>query len=81
VAPWVATHTMKKQDDQMNRIYPEPRCHEGNYGMGALLQGARFDEAAFKAGRGENPAFKCLGACGGFAGGFADEGEDANPLR
>jgi hypothetical protein len=38
-------------------------------------------DAAFKAGKGENPAFKCLGACGGFAGGFADEGDDANPLR
>ncbi len=81
VAPWTATYTMKKQDDQMNRIYPEPRCHEGNYGMGALLVGARSDEAAFKAGKGEDPAKKCLGACGGFAGGFADEGEDANPLR
>jgi hypothetical protein len=81
VAPWTATHTMKKQDDSMNRIYMEPRCHEGNYGMAALLVGARADEAAFKAGKGENPAKKCLGACGGFAAGFADEGEDANPLR
>jgi hypothetical protein len=80
-APWTATHTMKKQDDQMNRIYMEPRCHEGNYGMAALLIGARSDEAAFKAGKAENPAKKCLGACGGFAAGFADEGEDANPLR
>jgi hypothetical protein len=80
-APWTATHTMKKQDDLANRIYPEPRCHEGNYGMAALLQGARADEAAFKAGKGEDPAKKCLGACGGFAGGFADEGDDANPLR
>ena len=81
VAPWTATHTMKKQDDQMNRIYYEPRCHEGNYGMAALLVGARADEAAFARGKGENPAKKCLGACGGFAGGFADEGDDANPLR
>jgi hypothetical protein len=80
-APWTATHTMKKQEDQMNRIYMEPRCHEGNYGMAALLIGARADEAAFKAGKAENPAKKCLGACGGFAAGFADEGEDANPLR
>ena len=81
VAPWTATHTMKRQEDQANRIYPEPRCHEGNYGMAALLQGARFDEAAFRAGKGEDPARKCLGACGGFAAGFADEGDDANPLR
>ena len=81
VAPWTATHTMKKQDDQMNRIYYEPRCHEGNYGMAALLVGAHADEASFAKGEGENPAYKCLGACGGFAAGFADEGEDANPLR
>ena len=81
VAPWTATHTMKKQDDKMNRIYYEPRCHEGNYGMAALLVGARADEAAFANGEGEDPALMCLGACGGFAGGFADEGDDANPLR
>jgi len=81
VAPWTATHTMKKQDDQMNRLYMEPRCHEGNYGMAALLVGARSDEDKFKKGKGEDPGKKCLGACGGFAGGFADEGEDANPLR
>ncbi|MGE3705691.1 MAG: hypothetical protein AB7I13_10495 [Vicinamibacterales bacterium] len=81
VAPWIATHTMKKQADEPNRIYPEPRCHEGNYGMAAMLQGARNDEALFKAGKAPNPATKCLGACGGFNGGFADEGDDANPLR
>ena len=81
VAPWTAVQTLKKQEDQSNRIYYEPRCHEGNYGMAALLIGAREDERAFEEGRGENPALKCLGACGGFAAGYADEGEDANPLR
>jgi hypothetical protein len=80
-APWTATHTMMKQSDQPNRIYYEPRCHEGNYGMGALLAGARAEERAFKAGKGPDPATMCLGACGGFAAGFADEGDDANPLR
>ena len=29
--------------------------------------------AAFAAGKGPDPATKCLGGCGGFAGGFADE--------
>jgi hypothetical protein len=72
---------MMKQSDQPNRIYYEPRCHEGNYGMGALLAGARAEERAFKAGKGPDPATMCLGACGGFAAGFADEGDDANPLR
>jgi hypothetical protein len=72
---------MKKQKDQENRIYPEPRCHEGNYGMAGLLVGAREQERASAAGKGPNPATLCLGACGGFAGGFADDGDDANPLR
>ncbi len=79
--PWTVTHTMKKQSDEMNRIYPEPRCHEGNYGMVGLLSGARETERAFKAGKGPDPAKLCLGGCGGFAGGFADDGDDANPLR
>ncbi len=79
--PWTVTHEMKKQSDEANRIYPEPRCHEGNYGMTGLLAGARETERAFAKGRGPNPAKLCLGGCGGFAGGFADEGDDANPLR
>jgi hypothetical protein len=49
--------------------------------MVALLAGARAAERAFAEGRGPDPAKQCLGACGGFAAGFADEGEDANPLR
>lgn len=79
--PWTVTHEMKKQSDDDNRIYPEPRCHEGNHGMAGLLIGAREQEKAFAAGKGPNPGTTCLGACGGFAAGFADEGEDANPLR
>jgi hypothetical protein len=78
--PWTAKQELKKQDEKANRIFYEPRCHEGNYGMGTLLAGARQDERLFKQGKGPNAAFKCLGACGGFAGGFADEGEDANPV-
>jgi hypothetical protein len=72
---------MKKQSDEANRIYSEPRCHEGNYGMAALLAGARATERAYAEHKGPNPATLCLGACGGFAGGFADEGDDANPFR
>jgi hypothetical protein len=79
--PWTATHELKRQSDEANRIYSEPRCHEGNYGMVALLAGARTAERAFAERRGPDPATLCLGACGGFAGGFADEGADANPAR
>ncbi len=46
---------LKRQDDEQNRIYYEPRCHEGNYGLPALLIGARFDERAFAEGRGPDP--------------------------
>jgi len=79
--PWTVTLELKKQSDEANRIYSEPRCHEGNYGMVALLAGARTAERAYAQGRGPDPATHCLGGCGGFAGGFADEGDEANPLR
>lgn len=79
--PWTAKLELKRQSDKTNRIYPEPRCHEGNYGMPALLAGARADERAFAQHKGPDPATQCLGGCGGFAGGFADEGDDANPVR
>jgi hypothetical protein len=79
--PWTAKQELKRQSDPDNRIYYEPRCHEGNYGMASLLAGARNDEHLHKTGKGPHYAFRCLGACGGFAGGFADEGEDVNPIR
>jgi hypothetical protein len=79
--PWTVTLDLKKQSDEANRIYAEPRCHEGNYGMVSMLAGARVVERAFAEGRGPNPAAVCLGGCGGFAGGFAEEGEDVNPIR
>ena len=77
---WTIKQELNRQNEQANRIYYEPRCHEGNYGMPALLAGARAEERAFAAGRGPDPATICSGGCGGFAGGFADEGEESNPL-
>jgi len=38
--PWTAQVTMTKSD---SRVY-EYACHEGNYGMTGILQGARADE-------------------------------------
>jgi hypothetical protein len=49
---------MNRQDEQANRIYYEPRCHEGNYGLPALLSGTRAEESAFATGKGPNPATK-----------------------
>ena len=54
-APWTARQELKRQSDEQNRIYYEPRCHEGNYGLPALLIGARVDERAFADGRGPDP--------------------------
>jgi hypothetical protein len=78
--PWTVTQEWTKQSDEANRIYKEPRCHEGNHGMPALLAGARAEERAFARGRGPDPATLCSAGCGGFAGGFADTGEEINPL-
>jgi len=55
---WTVKQEMSRQDDQANRIYYEPRCHEGNYGLPALLSGTRAEEDAFKAGKGPDPATK-----------------------
>src|SRR5215207_3382627 len=55
-AAWTVRQEMKTQPDDQNRIYYEPRCHEGNYGLAALLVGARLDDKKFKEGRGPNPA-------------------------
>ena len=43
------------QSNQENRIYPEPRCYEGNYGLPGLLHGRRVEELAFAEGRGIDP--------------------------
>ena len=55
VAPWTVRQELKRQSDDENRIYYEPRCHEGNYGLPALLIGARVEEKEFAAGRGPDP--------------------------
>ena len=56
--PWTVTQEMGKLDNYTNRIYAEPRCHEGNYGLMTMLVGARADDKAFAEGRGPHPATK-----------------------
>src|SRR5215470_4598382 len=56
--PWTVRQEFTKQSDQENRIYYEPRCLEGNYGMPGLLRGARFEDRDFAEGRGPDPATK-----------------------
>jgi hypothetical protein len=81
---WTAKQELKKQSDAANQIYYEPRCHEGNYGLAAMLAGARVAERAFAERRGPDPATLCtvIAGCGGFVrGGFADDGQDADPFQ
>jgi hypothetical protein len=54
--PWIVKQEFTKQSDQDNRIYYEPRCNEGNYGLPGMLRGARSQERAFAEGRGPDPA-------------------------
>jgi hypothetical protein len=56
--PWRVEQELVRQDERANRIYYEPRCHEGNYGLPAMLLGARAEERAFAAGKGPDPATK-----------------------
>jgi hypothetical protein len=62
-APWTVKQELTLQADDQNRIYYEPRCHEGNYGLPALLIGARTDDKAFREGRGPNPASQDTATC------------------
>jgi hypothetical protein len=62
--PWTVKQALTRQPERANRIYYEPRCHEGNYGMVGLLVGTRVDEKAFAEGRGPDPATKCTAGCG-----------------
>jgi hypothetical protein len=54
--PWTVKQEYTRQNEQANRIYYEPRCHEGNYGLATLLSGGRASDKAFAEGRGPNPA-------------------------
>ena len=71
--PWTVIQEFQMQSNEANRIYTEPRCHEGNFGMLGVLAGARAEERAFAEGRGPDPATRCLAGCA------SSEGRD--PLR
>src|SRR4029079_1531849 len=62
-APWTTKQELTMQSDTENGIYYEPRCHEGNYGLPALLVGARLDEKKFKEGKGPDPAAQDTASC------------------
>jgi hypothetical protein len=56
--PWTAKQEFTRQSDYDNRIYTEPRCVEGNYGLPGILKAARVEERAYAEGRGPHPATK-----------------------
>jgi hypothetical protein len=53
--PWTIRQEFSRQSDAENRIYYEPRCIEGNFGLPGLLHGRRTEEREFAAGRGPDP--------------------------
>lgn len=53
--PWTAKQEFILQNNEENRIYNEPRCIEGNYGLPGLLHGHRMQERAFAMGLGVDP--------------------------
>jgi hypothetical protein len=53
--PWTVKQEFALQTAEENRIYYEPRCIEGNFGLPGLLHGRRVEEKEFAAGRGPDP--------------------------
>jgi hypothetical protein len=81
--PWTVKQEYSKQSDQANRVYKEPRCHEGNFGMIGMLAGPRAQEQAFAEGRGPDPATFNVDTptFAANALGVASGDEDADPLQ
>ena len=73
--PWTVVQDFAKQPEAQNRIYYEPRCHEGNYGLPGLLIGSRAEDEAFAEGRGRDPGTRCIAGCA------SPEGRDPLALR
>jgi hypothetical protein len=55
---WTVKQEFTRQSNEENRIYYEPRCNEGNYGLPGLMHGVRTQEQDFAAHKGPDPATK-----------------------
>jgi hypothetical protein len=58
VRPWMVKEEFTRQSDEANRLYTEPRCVEGNYGLPGIIHGRRNEERNFAAGRGPDPSVR-----------------------
>jgi len=65
--PWAAKQEFARQSDGANKIYYEPRCVEGNYGLPGLLHGRRVEETTFAEGRGPDPRTRDSVKAAGFS--------------
>ena len=54
--PWTVVQEFTRQSEAENRVYYEPRCIEGNYGLPGLMRGQRTQEKEFAEGKGADPA-------------------------
>jgi hypothetical protein len=52
---WTVKEQFSRQSDEDNRLYTEPRCVEGNYGLPGIIRGRRAEERAFAQGQGPDP--------------------------
>jgi hypothetical protein len=66
--PWTVKQEMRRQDERANRLYFEPRCHEGNYGLAGMFLNSRAEERAFAVGQGPDPATRDNATAGGGGG-------------
>jgi hypothetical protein len=73
--PWTAKQEFTRQSDAENRVYYEPRCIEGNFGLPGIMHGRREEERAFAEGRGPDPLTRDA-----MKGGFIFD-DDLFPLR
>jgi hypothetical protein len=65
--PWTVKQQFTRQSEQEDRLYTEPRCIEGNFGLPGLLHGRRIEDIAFAEQRGPDPATRnSIGGIGGF---------------
>ncbi len=53
--PWTVKQEYSLQSAEHNRVYKEPRCHEGNHGLIGALAGARLKDRLYAQGRGPDP--------------------------